>query len=107
MYGNKKKKPLKTSSPAADSRPRSPAHIPEPDTQETPKVEVVDDVKSDWENSADEQKSISGTQPESQSEVKDTWDASSDEEKEASASKHTADAGPSEKGIHLYLFNHH
>ncbi|XP_006459793.1 hypothetical protein AGABI2DRAFT_184341 [Agaricus bisporus var. bisporus H97] len=97
VYGNKKKKPLKTSSPAADSRPRSPAHIPEPDTQETPKVEVVDDVKSDWENSADEQKSISGTQPESQSEVKDTWDASSDEEKEASASKHTADAGPSEK----------
>lgn len=99
VYGNKKKKPLKTSSPAPDSRPRSTEPPLEPDRPDETKTEAVDDledVKSDWEKSAEEDKGISGTQPEP--EVKDSWDASSDEEQEAPAPKPATDGARLEKG---------
>jgi translation initiation factor 5B len=109
VYGNKKKKPLKTSSPATDSRPRSTEPTLEPDRQNKSTAEVVDDVddvKSDWEKSADEEKSTSGMQPGPESQVKDSWDASDDEEQKT-APNPAADGERLEKGtILFYLFDY-
>lgn len=95
VYGNRKKKPSsqKASSPAPESRPRSPEPASPLAAEATPKVEVGDEAKSDWENNTDEDKKT----PESQKQVKDAWDASSDEE-EGKATSQVKDSWDASSG---------
>ncbi|KAG7096504.1 hypothetical protein E1B28_003934 [Marasmius oreades] len=80
VYGNRKKKPLgnKDSSPAPESRPRSPEPAA-PGVEDKPQESepsVAELVKDEWDATSEEET------PQTQESVKDSWDASSDEEKE-------------------------
>ncbi|KAF8659526.1 hypothetical protein AX16_001825 [Volvariella volvacea WC 439] len=91
-YGNRKRGPSqKDSSPAPESRPKTPDVAPPP---ETPPAEL--EAKDDWDASSDEEKDkpetpVSAT-PAPVPDVKDSWDASSDEEGEAKPAEPIAPA---------------
>ncbi|PPQ68655.1 hypothetical protein CVT24_005386, partial [Panaeolus cyanescens] len=94
VYGNRKKKApvTKDSSPAPESRPRS----PEPSTvapitaPASDQAQAVEAAKSDWEASSEDEEA----KPSVPSGVKDSWDASSDEEEAAAPPKVQPKAAP-------------
>ncbi|THV00551.1 hypothetical protein K435DRAFT_818286 [Dendrothele bispora CBS 962.96] len=101
VYGNRKKKgPAgKDSSPAPDSRPRTPELTPQSGKTPEPEPPASGAAKDDWDASSEEEEA----KPETPEGVKDSWDASSDEEAPAPApvAKETPvkDTKPSSKSI--------
>lgn len=105
IYGNRKKNIPKAGSATPTSQPQTPAPPPfkelEPEPEPTPELKVeapkenqkVNDVKSDWDVSSDEDEKAAAA------DVKDSWDDPSDEE----AAKPNP-SRPAANGMDVYVF---